>query len=95
MKKDLDFSGCKTAKDIEDAVLKCLRYCEVVDGFDGAKEYFQDCGIYGDVCEHLEYSKEVSIYDEEANGEHIIKAMIYSYYVDAGSNDYVYSYIVF
>ena len=92
MKKNIIFNGCKSYEDIEAIVLSTLKYDEVVDDETVARQWFNGAGIDGDITSREVVNANVSIWNEEMNGEELYNVRIFEYYVDSGSSDYVYSY---
>ena len=94
MKKNISFSECKSYEDIEAVCLAALEYDELVDDRNGAEQWFKDAEMEGDVISRDVVNTRVSIWNEEMNGEEEYTVRIYEHYVDPGSVDYVYSYII-
>ena len=94
MKKNITFSDCKSQEDIEAKILAALEYDELVDNEAGARQWFKDAGIEGDVISRDIVNTRVSIWNEEHQGEEEYTVRIYEHYVDPGSVDYVYSYVI-
>ena len=90
----INFLNCKSYEDIENAIKNALKYKEVVADDEAAEEYFRDCGIEGEVCHRTIESKQVTIWNEDHQGEEVYQVTIAEHYVDSGSNDYVYSYSI-
>lgn len=94
MKKNITFSNCKSHEDIESKILAALEYNELVDDEAAARQWFRDAGIEGDVISRDIVNTRVSIWNEEMNSEEEYTVRIYEHYVDPGSVDYVYSYVI-
>ena len=94
MKKNITFSNCKSYEDIEATVLAALEYDELVDDEAAARQWFKDAEMDGDVISRDIVNTQVSIWNEEMNGEELYRVRIYEHYIDPGSVDYVYSYII-
>ena len=94
MKKNITFSDCKSYEDIKTKILAALEYDELVDDEEAARQWFKDAGIEGDVISRDIVNTRVSIWNEEMNGEEEYTVRIYEHYVDPGSVDYVYSYVI-
>lgn len=92
MKKNITFSECKSYEDIEAVCLAALEYDELVDDRKGAEQWFKDAEMDGDVISRDVVNTQVSIWNEEMNGEELYSVRIYEHYIDPGSVDYVYSY---
>lgn len=94
MKKNITFSECKSEEDIEATILAALKYDELVDNEEGARQWFKVIGLEGDVYSHVLVNTRVSIWNEEMKGEEVYTVRIYEHYVDSSSVDYVYSYVI-
>ena len=94
MKKNITFSNCKSYEDIEAIVLAALEYDEQVEDEEAARQWFMAAEIEGDVISRDVVNTRVSIRNEEMKGEEEYTVRIYEHYVDPGSVDYVYSYII-
>jgi len=92
MDKNITFSNCKSYEDIEATILAALEYDELVDDEAGARQWFKDAEMDGDVISRDVVNTQVSIWNEEMNGEELYRVRIYEHYIDPGSVDYVYSY---
>ena len=92
--KDLVFNNCKSEEDIRATIENALEYDTVVENDEAARQWFKDAGIDGDVTAHIIVSTHVSVWNEEQQGEETFYVIVKEHYVDAGSNDYVYSYII-
>ena len=64
----------------------------MVDDRKGAEQWFKDAEMDGDVISRDVVNTQVSIWNEEMNGEELYRVRIYEHYIDPGSVDYVYSY---
>lgn len=94
MKKNITFSDCKSYEDIEAKILAALEYDELVDDEAAARQWFKDAGMEGDVISRDIVNTRVSIWNEEHQGEEEYTVRVYEHYVDPGSVDYVYSYVI-
>jgi hypothetical protein len=92
--KKLQFNECKSYEDIEAAILAALEYDELVDDDAAAEQWFKDAEMEGDVHHNVIVSTHVSVWNEEHQGEEEYTVRIYEHYVDPGSVDYVYSYVI-
>lgn len=92
--KTLVFENCKSEQDIINTVENALEYDNVVVNEEGARQYFRDAEIEGDVTTHVIVSTHVSIWNEKHQGEEVFNVTICEHFVDAGSDDYCYSYNV-
>ena len=92
--KQIKFNECKSYKDIENAILNALQYDEVAENDEAARQWFKDAEMEGDVTTHVIVSTHVSIWNEEMNGEEVFSVVVKEHFVDAGSDDYVYSYAI-
>ena len=94
MNKNLTFSDRKSYEDIDAKILAALEYDELVDDEATACQWFKNAGIEGEVISRDTWNTRVSIWNEEMNGEEEYTVRIYEHYVDPGSVDYVYSYVI-
>ena len=94
MNKNITFSNCKSYEDLEATVLAALKYDELVDDEAAARQWFKAAEIEGDVISRDVVNTRVCICNENMNGEVEFTIHIYEHYVDPGSIDYVYSYII-
>lgn len=92
--KNLVLSNCKSEEDIRATIEKALEYDTVVENDEAARQWFKDAGIDGDVTTHVIASTHVSVWNEEQQGEETFDVIVNEHFVDAGSDDYVYSYII-
>lgn len=92
--KNLVFSNCKSEEDIRAIIEKALEYDTVVENDEAARQWFKDAGIDGDVTAHIIVSTHVSVWNEEQQGEETFDVIVKEHFVDAGSEDYVYSYSI-
>ncbi len=89
----INFFDCKNEQEIEARIAEALKYKTVVAPED-VESWFSDAGIEGHIFESIELDEDVSIWDEEHQGEVVWHVRICSHYVDAGSDDYIYSYTI-
>lgn len=92
--KQIKFNEPKNREDIENTIIAALKYDEVVSNGITAELWFAANGIQGDVCRRIIFSANVSVWNEEMQGEEIYNVVIIEYYVDSGSVDSVYSYLI-
>lgn len=92
--KKLVFENCKSKEDIRDTILTALEYDNVVDNDEDAEQFFRDAEMEGDVHHNVIVSTNVSIWNEEMNGEEFYQVIVKEHYIDSGSDDYVYSFKV-
>lgn len=92
--KQLVFNNCKSEEDIRAIIEKALEYDTVVENDEAACQWFKDAGINGDVTTQVIASTNVSVWNEEQQGEETFDVIVKEHFVDAGSTDYVYSYII-
>ena len=92
--KNLDFKCCISKEDIRTTIEDALKYDTVVEDDEAARQWFKDAGIDGDVTTNVILSSHVGVWNEEQQGEEAFDVIVKEHYVDAGSCDYVYSYII-
>ena len=90
--KQIKFNECKSYEDIENTILNALEYEEVVENDNAADQWFKDAEMEGEVRHNVIVSTEVSIWNEEMQGEEFYHVIVKEHYIDSGSVDYVYSY---
>ena len=91
---NFQFCDCKSKEDIQNVIENVLEYETIVADEDDAARWFKDAGIEGDVTTHDILHTRVSVWNEEYNGEEEFGVVVSEHFTDAGSIDYVYSYII-
>lgn len=90
--KTITLKNCKSREDIESVILSSLEYENVVKDSAEARAWFSEAAIDGDVHSNDVVNEVVSVWDGELSAEELYRVIVTEYYVDSGSNDYVYSY---
>lgn len=86
----------KSEEEIEQAVKASLQFETVVEDKAAAEEWFQANGLDADnMVERTILSTTTNVFDEEANTSIEHRVYVREYYVDPGSDDYVYSYEIY
>lgn len=88
------FGNCKSKEDIKNVIENVLEYENIVADDNDAAQWFKDADIEGDVTTHVILSTHVSVWNEEYEGEEMFNVIVKEHFVDAGSDDYVYSYMI-
>ena len=92
--KKIQFNNVKSREDIERIITDALQYETIVDDEAAAQAYFRECEMDGDVISRDIVNTRVSIWNEENESEEEYTVRVYEHYIDSGSMDYVYSYII-
>ena len=90
--KNLVFQECRNEEDILNVLLNSLKNDVLVKDEEAAKAWFKEAGIDGEVVTHVLVSTHVSVWDEEHQGSATYSVIVSEHFIDAGSEDYVYSY---
>ena len=90
--KKLVFNECHSEADIRNTILTALGNEVVVANEEEAKDFFKEQELDGNVTTNVIVSTHVSIWNDEMNGEEVYHVIVKEHFVDAGSNDYVYSF---
>lgn len=92
--KKIQFNEVKSYEDIEKAIQDALEYDEVVENEEAARQWFKDAGIEGEVISRDIANYRLPVWNDEMDGEEWFEVRVYEHYVEPGSSDYVYSYII-
>lgn len=92
--KQIKFNNLRNYEDIDVAVKAALKFEELVENDAAAEQWFKAAGMSGTVLHNIILSTQVSVWDENMQGEETYKILIKEHYIDPGSMDYVYSYLI-
>lgn len=90
--KRFDFTKCRNEADIRSVILTALENEIVVSSDEDARTFFKEQAFDGEVTTRTIVSEQVSIWNEEMNGEEVYNVMVWEHYTDPGSFDYVYTF---
>lgn len=94
--RKVSFKGCKSQEEIEARIKESLKYETVAENEEAAEQWFaENFGSSSDeVRQETVQSENVSVWNEEMNGEEVYHVCIAAHYIDPGSVDYIYTYSV-
>ena len=90
--KKFDFTKCRNEADIRMAILRALENDNLVLNDEEAEAFFREDGFDGEMTTRTIVSEQVSIWNEEMNGEEVYNVIVREHYIDSGSSDYFYSF---
>lgn len=92
---NLNFENCKSRQDIITTVERALAHVNLVANGSAALLYFRRAGFVGVMKTRVILGFLVSVWDENHNGWEDLRVEIFEHFVDAGSDDYCYSYVIY
>ena len=98
IKQSFNFTDCKSDDDIKAVIEKDLKYEGIiVDGDEQAEEWFRKYRNVerGDEVTHRDIvNTQVSVWNDEMQGEETYSVRVTEHYTDPGADDYIYSYSI-
>lgn len=93
--KTIKFNKCVSINDIEELIRQTLIGETIVANDEEAERMFKELWPDRKVYHNVAVRAEVSIYNEEYNGNEVYRAVIVEHYVASDSTNAVYSYDIF